>query len=872
VARPRRKKGAMPERPLLKLPDPIPFEPKAGPQARANVVKPTRARQQERLAPRFDRLMQVVGDPQALLELRNDPASIAPERAIVFEVAGQLADFYAQARALGFDYLGDFEDEFEPSADFYDSKKREKEIAGRIYLAMPDVRALRELLSLWQRYRDGRRMPDGRGAWRELFSLLVAVRPWGPQDRVPPETISFWQSALQSDPDTPVRFEIEIWYYESPDRRARAYRQIEEEVAALGGGIVHHAVIPDIRYDAALVDIPSDQIRRLIDHPDVTLARVDEIMFLRPQAIAQRLSKDEPEGEDGDAIPAEAALAERAPVAALLDGLPIQNHVRLAGRLVIDDPDDLEPTYPIDRREHGTAMASLIIHGDLNRVEPPLTRPLFVLPVMQPNEHGFERTPPDRLLVDVIYRAVKRIKEGDGDQPASAPGVTLINLSLADEWRPFARVMSPLARLLDYLAYRYRVLFLVSAGNVMDRLTLPDFNTSQEFEDAPAEDREKAILAALNNNKSQRTLFSPAEAINVLTIGAAHSGSAFDGALPASLVDPFTDEELPNIASAMGLGYRKTVKPELLLEGGRTPVRIVGFGGSVTIQPVRAPARLFGAKVAFPDRRGGTRFEDFTWGTSVATALATRAAHRIHDVLMDTDGGSNHADIPPEYMALVLKALLVHGANWGPKGAMLDGFFGPQGQGQHLARRDDIARLLGYGVPKIDRVLDCAENRATLLGVGTIAPDSALLYCIPLPADLDGIRAVRTLTVTLAWLSPINSRHQGYRMAALDVSPGSEDKYWMVSDRDPYQPTDKAIARGTIFHERRLGEKAAVFVDDGQLMLRISCRAGAGDLQEVVPYAMAISFEVGIESGIQVYNEIRTRLTAPVRAAVDAGP
>lgn len=856
----------MPDRPLLRLPEPVPFDRRPGPRAVTNIARPARGRQRDRLGPRFDRLMQVAGDPRALMAFRDDPASIAPERAIVFEVAGLLRDFYAQARALGLEYLGDFEDEIEPTDEFYDRQRPERRITGRIYLAMPDVRALQELLSLWRRYKDGEAMPYGRGQWRDLFDMLVEVRPWGPQDRVPPETIAFWQSTLASDPDSPVRFEIELWHYEDAGRRARAYGRLEQEVRNLGGRIVHHAVIPEIRYDAALVDVPPDRVQALIDHPDVTLARVDEIMFLRPQSLARHRGRDEPEGEDGDALPVEPGLAERPPVAALLDGLPIQNHVRLAGRLVVDDPDNLEPAYAVDQREHGTEMASLIIHGDLNRGEPPIPRPLFVLPVMQPNQHGEERTPSDRLLVDVIYRAVRRIKEGDGDEPPSAPDVVLINLSLGDEWRPFARVMSPLGRLLDYLAYRYRVLFLVSAGNIMERLIVPAFATSQEFEDAAPEDREKAILAALNNNKSQRTLFSPAEALNILTIGAAHAGSAFNGALPRNLIDPFTDEELPNIASAMGLGYRKAVKPELLLEGGRTPVRIVGAGGSVTIQPARVPARLFGVKAAFPDRRGGTRYEDFTWGTSVATALATRAAHRVHDVLMDDAGGSNHTDFPPAFMALALKALLIHGASWGPKGAMLDGFFEPQGQGQHVVRRDDIARLLGYGVPKIDRVLDCTENRATLLGFGTIAPDSALLYRIPLPADLEGTRTFRALTVTLAWLSPINPRHQGYRMAALDVSPGSDDKYWAVPTREACQPTDKAIARGTVFHERRHGERAAVFIDDGHVLLRVSCRAAAGDLPDEIPYAMAVSFEVAIESGIQVYDQIRARLAVPVRA------
>jgi len=64
----------------------------------------------------------------------------------------------------------------------------------------------------------------------------------------------------------------------------------------------------------------------------------------------------------------------------------------------------------------------------------------------------------------------------------------------------------------------------------------------------------------------------------------------------------------------------------------------------------------------------------------------------------------------------------------------------PQGQGSHFARRDDIARLLGYGVPRIQRVLDCASNRATLVGTGTIYPETALLYRVPIPDGLDGTR------------------------------------------------------------------------------------------------------------------------------------
>ena len=856
------------DRPLLKLPEPVEFTPKDGPRGGPNIVKPSKRRQGERLSPRFERLLQVVNDPQALFEFRSDPTSIAPERAIVFEVAGILKDFYAQAHEIGLEYLGDYEEEIEPTDEFYIKGKRDKLVAGRIYLAMPDVRALRELLRLWGRYKSGKSMETGKSEWGKLFSMLVDVRPWGPEDRVPPETIQYWEECIMNAPGDPVRFEVELWFQENLDQRRMVFQELQREILELGGQVIQHADIPEIRYEAALIDIPPDHIRSIIEHRNVSLARSDEIMFLRPQSVARHHPRILDDDGETEWIHDDVSILHRTPVVGLLDGLPIQNHQRLDGRIVIDDPDDIGRNYEVNMREHGTSMASLIVHGDLNRNEPPIKRPLYVLPILQPNEHGVEHTSRDQLLIDIIYRAVHRMKEGEGDQPATAPQVALVNLSLGDKWRPFARVMSPLGRLIDYLSYNYNVLFLISAGNVMDRLNITDYDTGTAFEDATPEDREKAILKALDANKAHRTLFSPAEAINALTVGAANQGSAFNNDLPANLIDPFTDDDLPNIASALGLGYRKAMKPEILFEGGRTPVQIVKVDESVTIQPVRNPARMFGIKCALPDQRGGTRNEGHTWGTSVATALATRAGHLIFETVMDADGGSYHADVDVHYMPVIVKALLVHGASWGPKGAMLDEFFGPKGRGQHVQRRDNISRFLGYGVPNVTRVLDCTENRATLLGYGRISANTALVYQIPLPADLNGVGVLRSLTITLAWFSPINPRHQGYRMAALDVSEVSNDRFWIVSDREPFQPTDKSITRGTVFHERRSGEKAAVFVDDGYLLLRISCRSTAGELQDSVPYALAISFEVDIGSGIQVYEQIRDRLITPVRPTV----
>ena len=61
---------------------------------------------------------------------------------------------------------------------------------------------------------------------------------------------------------------------------------------------------------------------------------------------------------------------------------------------MVDDPEGLSSSYAVRSREHGTAIASLIVHGDLGEDAPSLPTPLYVRPVMQAYElfdgsHGF---------------------------------------------------------------------------------------------------------------------------------------------------------------------------------------------------------------------------------------------------------------------------------------------------------------------------------------------------------------------------------------------------------------------------------------------------------------------------------------------------
>ena len=863
--------------PLLRLPRPVVDTPPAG---RGNPPRqprgPGRRRQQERLGPVFDRLADVFDGNRDPVTLRDDPGGLAPERVLVFEVAGSIGDFAAATNRIpGLEYLAEQSTEFPPDYDFWieDTRKgrtgqprQDRSVGGCLYMAMPDFRGLRQLLRLWQRYQNGEDPRHGFGRWFRLFEQLRDLRPWGPKDRIPPDVAEDFRQALASDPREVVPVELELWVI-SNVRRRLAREKVSEIIVQAGGSVLHSASIPEIAYEAILADLPREEIVRLIDYEEVMgqenidLALCDDIMFVRPQSLPGYHWRTRESAANRAAVGPLPAPG-TAPVAALLDGIPVQRHHLLDGRIVVDDPDELEGQSVVSDRIHGTAMASLILHGDVKRRESPLSRPLHIHPVLYAPGNGEpERFHPRRLLIDTIYRAVLRMKDGDGGSSATAPEVFLVNLSLGDMRRPYAGQISPWARLLDYLAHRYGILFLVSAGNILNPLPVPE-HTSTTFEDASTGDRQTAVLRGLERERSYRTLLSPAEALNVVTVGARHDedgdGDARSGAL---LLDPYESTSLPNVSSAMGLGHRRTVKPDILMPGGREKVIPLPEAGRLTIKPAQ-PGRAFGIDAAAPDPGGSLDHVGRQGGTSTATALATRSAHRIFDALMDTHNGAILSDADPRYYAAVVRALLLHRAEWDAAvGTELAELYGPHGQGMHVARDDNVARVLGYGVPRLDQAMTCSAERATLIGYGDIHSGRTATCRVPLPPCLAGVETPRAITITLAWFSPVNVRNLAYRMAKLEVKREFTDK--LVSGRTRLQPSHATIPRGTVFHERYEGHRMVEFVDGEHLSLRITCREQAGKLDDPIRYGLAVTIEAG--ERIPVYQQIRDRLAVRAR-------
>src|SRR5947207_4964947 len=338
------------DKPLLRL---TPQGQRDRPAGRQRVIlKPEafpRDRQTAAFAPKFNRLREVLNRDPAGLELRADPTALAPERLLVFEVRGSIAAFAAAVQRI-------------PGLELVDEEElgTDEDKAPVAYLMVPDIQALRNIESLWQRWQRGQ-LAQGETAWRDVFSLLRDLRPWGPDDRIEPIDTNLLADEIEGRADDDrLKLEIEL-VYRTHDRIAGDREaEVTAAVAARGGQIVSRARIVDIAYHALLAELPVGSVREIIDHSPAGIAWLEPVMHIRPQSLATRIELAEP--TLNEAAPGGGPLGN--PILGLLDGVPVAAHVLLANHLVVDDQFKLEPSAPVANRIHGTAMASLIVHGD----------------------------------------------------------------------------------------------------------------------------------------------------------------------------------------------------------------------------------------------------------------------------------------------------------------------------------------------------------------------------------------------------------------------------------------------------------------------------------------------------------------------------
>ncbi len=857
-------------RPLLAFgPPTVVGRPTQTPRDMPRLSKPNARRQGKRLTSQFRELSGAFDAERARLSA-DTPDEVDPALVVVFDLAGSIKDFRnAIDKIDGLEFLSELiGDRSNPDDDFHmtesESGRTETPVQHSLYLMMSNTKAIDELLSLfnaWQKDPSAP-FPRGLGKFKTAFQQLTAIRRWGPEDRIRETGLrKQWQETLDmiGQSVSTVMVEVELWYRRDATQRAAAQAHVEQVISDSGGRVLDRSQIGDISYHALLAELPIQQVHSLLvcGAESIRLLTTDEVMFVNPfTSMSVAPPTTEPVSE---VLLRPEGRADGLPRVALLDGLPFPNHDALVGRLVVDDPDGLSENYPLASRHHGTAMASLIIHGDLSADGEPLNRPLYVRPIMRPHKFvaGHEQILPDRLLTDLLHCAVKRIVEGEAGRDPVAPSVRIINLSIGAQARALVRRMSPVGRLLDWLAHSYNLLFIVSAGNHLDPITIPADATSSP------ESARSAATRSVSEASLLRGILPPGDALNALTIGATHSDGLGDIDIPDTAWD-ITHQDGPSHYGATGPGVDRSVKPDLHHTGGRAlyarPVPPPGGQKTVAVELAQTATTGPGLQVAAPGRAGATNNTVFTVGTSNATALVTREASHLFDILEAGSDDPEDAPLPdPQYHPLLVRALLTHASSWGEWEERLRHELDLTNQ---QARRH-ITALLGYGRLDTERLGTAATNRAVLVGGGLIARDQRHTYELPLPPSLRARAKWHRFTITLAYMAPTIGQLNRYR--GTKVYFATPDTKLAGGDR--IDAEHNSVRRGSLQHEIIQGTRAMVFGGYGSFPIHVECMDDAQRLRagKTVRYALVVSIETAEQTSTTIHDEVRAILRQQAR-------
>ena len=859
----------MANRPILRFPNPTHSVRLTGiPRSQPKATGPSRYSQGQRFQTSFNRLAEALDSHDPEFVLRQDPTGIAPERALAFVTAGNIQNFSGSARKIGLEVIAendigeieDFPDGFEPAGGATTLERT-------LYATMPTLESFKKILSLWNAHQNDESAPPGFAPWWTVFDLLLELRPWGPTDRFNETARSIIRERLPFDDDEEVPIELEIWPTANVRQRAQWRQETEQRIYENGGRILDSSSISysDFIYDAILAGLPTKTVRTMLNDPanSNTIVTFDGLQFILPQMVGQSGPID-PERRDYDNNASKEFVNEAPLRGALFDGTPMAGHPALNGGVMIEDIHDLVRLSIVEQRYHATAMASLILRGDLEVDGHALqdTR-LVCVPLLIDRENG-AWTPNDKLFVDLLHTTLTHLLTGDNPL---APDVFVINFSIGVRDMRFAGRVSSLARLIDWWASKEGVLFVISAGNIGE-LQLSGVN-SVEFEDANEIERRSILRTAFRNSIYDRTLLAPAEALNGLAVGALSKD--LNGHVPPIQTGVITlesdSESQPQITSAVGLGPLRSIKPDLLHAGGRQEVRLFPNAADAILQPLQQSQRTGLVAAASV---GGEYKTQKSRGTSPAAALTTRAILQSAEALTIDGGPYEGQDLPRRNLALLTRALAVNSARW-PESALnlYEEERDRLGTKRHMRAKEEVCRYFGYGVVAPELMKWSPENGVTVVGLGSIRKNQAQIFRIPLPVSMSGERVPRSMRVTLAWFTPVNVRRAQYRLAGLDAVVADEDddnadKAWRLDLRTD-GPDSNMIKRGSVWSYRLINRIQSVpdFNEGEDIPIRVQCRDTAdGGLSPDDDIDFAIVVTLLIETDVQydIYEEITQKL------------
>jgi len=448
--------------------------------------------------------------------------------------------------------------------------------------------------------------------------------------------------------------------------------------------------------------------------------------------------------------------------------------------------------------------------------------------------------PPERYLAAVVKHF-----------QASAQCTNLFNHSINASAPCSKRRMSAWAAKLDELSHAADVLFLQSKGNL-------DCGVGNQ-----ANPGLRTHLAAGLNHPDQLLVDSsrianPAQSLHALTVGSiAHE--PFDGPVRRSFAQ---GAEQPAGFSRSGFAPPwSVVKPD-----------VVEFGGDVAHE--KAAPHLIRhdpqscVELLNSTLHGEPAFAKNGAGTSFAAPKVAHIAAQLQQLL-------------PDASPLLYRALIVQSARW-------------PGWAEESADKDRVLRLVGYGLPSLERATNNAPNRVTLITAQAVELYSKQfhLFSVSIPEELRGPAAEAQIRVdvTLAYTAEprrTRARNRSYLETWLDwesnnlgepietfkvrMETGGGSEYpgfpWMMRQQDNWGMVEETNrTRGSVqkdwaaFNAYDFPAEFAVAVRGH---VGWNHREGAGAAR----YCLVVSFEV-LSGEVPIYQMIEDEIRAETRTRI----
>lgn len=442
---------------------------------------------------------------------------------------------------------------------------------------------------------------------------------------------------------------------------------------------------------------------------------------------------------------------------------------------------------------------------------------------------------PPELLENIVENYYKQTK------------TRIFNHSITADVPCRTRYMSAWAAAIDKLTWEKDILFIVAAGNI--------------YPDSHSNSKRLSIRAHLNAGRlypeylleNSCRVANPAQSFQALTVGSVTLDSYNDG-----FWSSVGEKDQPSAFSCSGLGIWETIKPEVVEYGGD----LVKDGGT----PPNITCRSgIGSELVRSTLGSGSTslFSSDAFGTSFAAPKVTHIAARLAAEFPDQD-------------CLLYRALIVQSARW-PQWAMA----------KTDEEKQNVIRQIGYGIPNLERALNNAPNRSTLMtrGENKIRAKEAHIYQVKLPDSLisPGEEFELLVEITLSYKAqPRRTRRnrRKYLSTWLDwecSKQGEDPEHFKKRILEGYDTSDEADEGGDIFtwtlgkhkHHKTLKnvsrsvgtlQKDWAFVKSHNLRESF-CIAVVGhegwnnDPYAEVPYSLVVSFEaVGVN--IPIYTAL----------------